>query len=56
MNEMELYFYRQNLTWKLGLYVMIGIVILILGVILYDICSDIYWKIYDYKKERRNKR
>ena len=56
MSEMELYFARQNLLWNIGLYIMIGILILCIGIFLYDIGSRIYWKIYDWRKERRNKR
>ena len=63
MNEMELYFARQNLSWNIGLYIwniglyiMLGVLILCIGIFLYDIGSRIYWKIYDWRKERRNKR
>ena len=55
MNEMEIYFARQNVLWNFSIYFYIFILILIFGVIIYDIGSKIYWKIYDWKKRKENK-
>ena len=52
MNEMELYFARKNLAWKIGDYILIGILILCIGIFLYYIGSRIYWKIYDWRKKK----
>ena len=53
MNEMELYFARENLKWNLGIYVLIGILVFCVLIFIGSFIAEYFERKKIYRKEKK---